>query len=337
MAYRTAKTGYGIFKKARTAYNGYRKGVANKYNGRASTTGVTTVQHDVKAMARPRKRNLRVVKRDKAFTAKVTKALAPKNEFHLYSETTSTGNVVTKGTATNPVQEQYPSNNSSQIFGFNFGDQAGGSTNLPNIFSNIQAIGTAIGGAQTGAKNPLATINSKIILGHQSKSLNVTNPSTIAMVYDVYQFVAAQDIADASYSTPNLAWTGTLSLNLGLRSSGTKVNAAINGQTPLDSAAFGKYWKLLKKDRIYLQPGATSTMMMSGLHKRTVSDGQMTGKYAIKGLTQYFMVVGGIGDNTGLVNTNNVMRITTTNTWHWKFENGESELSQRPTTDYQLI
>lgn len=132
--------------------------------------------------------------------------------------------------------------------------------------------------------------------------LTITNYSgTRDLIFDLYQCVAAQDIADADYRNPVIAWQTIREAHRDY----TIIDPAIAGQgagepwmkgiEPTDCPQFGRYWKILKKESVRI-PFATSsfnsyqTFTMFGKPFLYKGD-KFNDKHAVKGLTKYFMMV----------------------------------------------
>lgn len=133
-------------------------------------------------------------------------------------------------------------------------------------------------------------------VGRRYSKLTIQNLSTSKdLIFDLYQCVAAQDIADSDYANPMIAWS-TCRDNLINVTTGVMSFPEFKGVEPTDCPLFGKYWKVLKKQkvRIPLDPNtpanAYQTFKMSA--SPMFWDGTRTAdKWAIKGKTKYWLMI----------------------------------------------
>lgn len=302
-----AGTAYNAYKHAKRLYTGVKRIAPRRI---APSNAAVTVQKDIRNK-RSRKSNKKLLKRKNNFRLKIQKALEPTTTHHTYTEVMSVADIITKPGATNPIQEQYITSSGGLAYALNAG--GANTAGLTYCRDVLHGLFLQSSGVVTGAQIETKTPQKDIQVLSSTLDISLTNPSTIAMVYDVYWCVAVMDISDASYATPRLAWEKLLLNNEYMTAgSATRTTVLQNGIKPKDAVGFGKYWKILQEKRIYLNAGATSEMTFNGgsfFAKESVFGG---GKSAVKGLTKCAMIVGGIGDNSGLAIGNNVMRVVTT-------------------------
>lgn len=312
------------------------KRVANKERHGSNNPGLVTSQLDVSTTRkRKSKQTLAKLKRQRRFKEKITKALLPDVELNVYSENFNNSTYTTTVAGT---QETY-----QYVSGFTY------MVNTGVIWSSTENTGYILGRYRNiaGSNNATATAGAKSVIQPNSfklrfmaskTELSLTNTSSVPIVIDLYECVAAKDIANTEilYNTPYKAWTQCL------LDAYTPTDAAPtvprrplvtdSGQTPYDCPQFGSYWKILKKTRILL-PSLNTTEYLMLANKFTLDGDKFNSNYAIKGITKGILIVGGIGDNTGISTTigSSVYRVVAQKTWHFKFNIGDSELPQRPT------
>lgn len=264
----------------------------------AADASISTVQQDTSKVYK--KRKLSDKKKAKiAFAKKVRWATKTDTPFNLFKQTQQTAIGVNKTSVAGTINQQYVGGNTS-VYGINYGTLISTTVGLPFYLGKIIAdpasdLSITAPKLATGAPAAASTDNVNMYITHQRFSIALSNTTGYPLVFDVYQFVAAIDINQAAFANPYNAWVQGLQDAETYTDNRPTVNT--NGMTPLDTPGFGKYWKLLKKDRIYLSGGAQAEIPMTGLHKRRVKLNNIQNKYAMKGLTQYFLVVGGIGDD----------------------------------------
>jgi len=136
--------------------------------------------------------------------------------------------------------------------------------------------------------------NSHYVKKRYSK-LTIQNLSgTKDLIFDLYECVAAQDIANDLYANPAITWR-TLRNNWEEHVTGTAGEAYIKGVEPTDCPQFGHYWKILKKSKVRIPFAANAanayqTFKMWGKpynHKGT----RFNGKWAVRGITKYWMII----------------------------------------------
>jgi len=188
-----------------------------------------------------------------------------------------------------------------------------------------------------GAKAVIANNAFRIRVHSSQMNLSITNlpAALIPTLFDIYEFVAAKDIAvaDVLYNTPLKAWKQCLLDAYDPLDTTSKTPVFNdNGQTPYDAPGFGQYWKILKKTTIYLSPNTTAEYPLH-CSAFTIKGERFNSLHAISGITKGLIVIAGIGDNNGwpFVTTTAIVRTLVQKTWHFKYFTGESELPQRPT------
>jgi len=318
------------FKKQRQALRSA-NGTAGRY-----TNNVVTTQNDVKTIKRGRKTNKRKLVKQKNFRNKIEKALAPRNTHHTYTEIESTPAIINTIIAVRGVVTyQYTSDpNNSEVTTINHGaNNPQGVTYIKDQLHNLGGQTSVVNvGAQASTSGPdfreLTVLSSHL-------DLSLSNPTTslIPLLYDVYWCVATSTQSQVTHATPMSSWNYCLSINNTLTvNSGTKSDSTFNGITPSDAPGFGKYWKVLKCQRIYLQPGATSDMSFSaGGYKYTPQ--KFDGQHTIAGITKGVMIVAAIGDNTGMPSAAGqaILRYHTTRRYRVMYPLGKDQIPSLPT------
>jgi len=150
---------------------------------------------------------------------------------------------------------------------------------------------------------------------HKTHRMAIRNVSgTNGVTFDLYTFVAKQDISDALYKDPKTTWI-TVAGNAEDIGSALFTNA--NGLTPLGTARFGHFWKLMQKERVTLDSFAHKQVSM--ICRKGVDWGKQQPSYAIKGKTMYWLIVlhPYAVDNGWLANQD-ILNITFCRTTHYK-------------------
>lgn len=141
---------------------------------------------------------------------------------------------------------------------------------------------------------------------NRTPSLNNVDPDDdiVAndLIFDLYEFVAAQDIKDVNFKTPCNAWAAYASGGVQAMNSSSTTGGSTNildyykGLTPLDFAGVGKWWKMLSKKRCIIPYNSTEgtdpyqVFSMSG--KKYVHDPEKwRNLYAKKGITKFWVMV----------------------------------------------
>lgn len=331
------RTAAGVGRMVGQAINTARKGArASKAEERGTApAGTVTTQHDISRVFKKRKISKAKIRKIR-FAKKVEAATRHDQPFSAMSQTCLTPIFLVKSTIVNSSEQWATTAAGDQVaLTMNYGQLTSSTGDLPRMMDFWRDPATMTGGTgATGAPAIADAQNFKIHLGHQRFHLNVTNVSTFPLTYDIYQFVAAQDISDANYASPATAWTYLLT-NVSETRATFKPFPESNGQTPLDVPEFGRYWRLLKKDRVLLGGAGTTDVVMTGLHPRVVERSRLQGTYAVKGLTQAFLVVAGIGDTTNLPDGSgglvyNITRITWNKIWHFTTDGDGANGIDRP-------
>ena len=310
-------------------------------NPNRNNNAPVTVQNDVKVNKR-KKRNPIKIKRELKFKRKVEKALKPSQSLFVYSEiynTVSFNFPAIVAPVTNVSQTQgLPSANDGHLT-MNSGSAVTG-RDLTYMFGAYNSLSTSLNtNVSTGQMAPNPTVGLTMEWHLATMEISLTNNSVGAtpMLYDVYECVAAKDISDPLYGYPRAAWAYQLQINLNVASSGfVQPLTTYNGQTPYDCPGFGKYWKVVKKTRVYLGPATTTELKVYSKIKRLRYD-KTSGLYAIKGRTRGVIIVGGVGDNAGGTAGSACGRFTVQKTWHFRYTNGNNELQNRNANNCQFF
>lgn len=334
---------YGaVLRAAQGALQGYRAGrriLSNRPRPTAakkSSNNIVTSQKDV-SVSKKRKRNIKAYKKKAAFRNKIQKALAPDQALNVYQEVQNAKFIVSNPAI--PVT-QYQVVNDSTAFVINMGAVYSNSTNTGYIlgrYRNIEASTNA--NANQGAKNTINSNSFKLNILSSKLETSITNITTFPMVIDIYECYAMKDIQALNVATPWDAWTTLCNentINNPIDATTTGTTKLTNGSTPYDCPNFGKYWGIKKKTRVLLPAGNTTEYLMYGGKYKLHGD-KFENMAAIKGISKGLLIVGGIGDNTGWTTLQNVIRHVVNTTYHFKYEVGEDELPQRPTSLVRIL
>ena len=160
--------------------------------------------------------------------------------------------------------------------------------------------------------------------------LNVTNrpvPETYlgdkpyALFVDIYECVAASDIADAQFRTAYEAWVACNTNNTKAMSGSDATLAAllpeVSGVTPYQTRGFNKYWKILKKTRVYIGPEECINYSFSG-RKGYFNLAKSDGKFCVKGWTKDLIIVANPTRNENLVSTQIPINVTWSKNYNFK-------------------
>lgn len=327
---RAALNTVNAFKRVKSTLKSNRQSKRN-----SNSSNIVTSQKDVKG-SRPKKRNAKLYKKQQRFKNKIKKALAPDRALNVYNETIQAVNWVTP--AFSPVTN-FQTVVDGTRFMLNMGVGFSSNQNLGYIvgrYRNIEA--STNPNATQGVGNTIPKDEFKLQVHSSKLEASITNIATVPVVIDIYECYAARDINLLAYNTPTAAWATLLAelvnnpTDVGTQSA-TQI---INGQTPYDCPNFGKYWGIRKKTRILLPPLNTSEYMLWG-GKFTLNGSKFNDYVAVKGISKGLLIIGGIGDNTGITSSGQILRTVVNSTYHFKYEVGEDELPQRPTSIAKIL
>ena len=111
---------------------------------------------------------------------------------------------------------------------------------------------------------------------------------------DIYELVAATDISDSKFGTAYEAWQNAAINTQKETSASVQVNPGdeifLSGYTPYQVRTFNKYWKIIKKTRVYIGVDEQINYKMNG-RKGHFHMAKADGKYANKGWTKDLIVV----------------------------------------------
>lgn len=118
-----------------------------------------------------------------------------------------------------------------------------------------------------------------------NNEFTATNPLYI----DIYECTAQQNITDADYQTPALAWTRSCSNQNAAFTALTPTTPENKGATPRHTSLFSKYWSIDKVTRIMVTSAAPFhyDMYASGIYNSNPA----ADCYAMRGLTKGVMFV----------------------------------------------
>jgi len=200
------------------------------------------------------------------------------------------------------------------------------------IAQEMQKYQPRISGTDIAIDTNQARDNNVYYVQRAYAKLTIQNPNTAKdLIFDLYECVAAQDIAAESFATPALAWS-SMQQTVDDYATGTKGEIFTKGTEPTDCPNFGKYWKILKKTKVRI-PAASDPVNAYQTFKmyspRFIYRGQRFNlKFAIKGITKYFMII--IDPEQGptrYVVGNTVARIYKHTNYHYKPMVGQGGLN----------
>ena len=170
------------------------------------------------------------------------------------------------------------------------GDAWGTTTDVNNIITKMDSTGwvhTAVTQNQLKKQDIRAYVKSVLKGAFVPQAPSLYHP--YGFKFDVYECVAAQDIVNALYNTPDKAWIECLNQTETFQGSARLVSIR-KGTTPFDCPRFGEWWKILNVTRHLTS--ASGTPVEFAIHQRGLVDSERyMGKYCIKGKTKALLVV----------------------------------------------
>jgi len=290
-AYQVARMGY-------KAYQGAQKYLPSSTSARpkAGSSSTVTRQHDLKTTYRS-KRTPRRVKKLKRFAKRVRQAQNLLLPLHTLSEVTSNRGVA----AEDLLLIDYPSPNVTFQNVWDT-DATTPAKDLRLVCNNSQqGIFPFTNALQTVQLQEGATvvnmrendINDIRVTYKQRLKMSLLNVAGYSMIVDIYVCVATTDIADNDYSTALLAWRKCMETTEVMNGPGNSYSIGSvdkSGVTPFDAPMFRKYWKVLSKQRIEMQPNEiVSTKFAPKGYQGTL--GKWAGKTVKKGITHDIILV----------------------------------------------
>lgn len=266
---------------------GRKRGKSSSGSGSAKPTPTSrgnatiTRQHDLRTTF-SRRRPSRKYKRLRKFASKVRKAQTLNSPLHIGSEATS-GLLIM---ATGPVN--------TRNLQFSLGHTPSSMTDLRLMAVNAtgwNALHQALLNApidQAGDIARSSTANQLRFWAQQRMDLALENISGVAILLDIYICRAAQDIpAFVPHSSAVNAWSTCLSETQSLSGIPPYVSLAspiFAGVTPFDAPSFGKWWTIVSKQRIEIQPGEviSTSIAPKGYN---ITTAKWEGKNVKKGIT----------------------------------------------------
>ena len=134
----------------------------------------------------------------------------------------------------------------------------------------------------------------------QRKYLKLTIRNTSVdrdLIFDLYECVANKNIADSNYANPVIAWDTCVKAvaPFATELAAGRGEAYIKGTEPTDCPLFGRYWKIIQKQKVRIPPGGTvvnpyQTFKMSS-GKYLYDGAKANSLWALKGKTKYFMMI----------------------------------------------
>jgi len=172
------------------------------------------------------------------------------------------------------------------------------------------------------------TVQSGIRTTHARAVYQLFNSTNLTVIFDIYTFVAAQDISDGRfrdvpYSLFNLT-LDTVPFNnasyitkYGVQGTATSPENVYREFTPLDVQNLGKWWRLETKVTHECGPSAIITFNFPNIRKFVGKPKDIEDKFAIKGRTQCMYIVAKPFSAT-IASGAEVARIIGTKTFHYK-------------------
>lgn len=247
-------------------------------------------------------------KSGKKFKRKVRRALMKKSPISFLTEST-TGSMSITGDTGGINGGDLKTNSQliighDQAFGINMGDGwtqagAGPGNTVESAFINRELGDYNV--RINGIDVPMSTSDRVETFNHYVKrrynKLTIRNDSdTRDLIFDLYECLAACDIADAPFASPASAWK-QIQAQYSSTSTGTAPVPYLKGVEPTDFPRFGKYWKVIAKHKVRIPCDGTEqgvnayqTFKMSGnkyMH-RGIRNNSL---FAVKGQTKFWMMV----------------------------------------------
>lgn len=234
-----------------------------------------------------RKLKIRKIKRIKK-KKRLLKLINPKKSLNVFYEMNTAVHTVNTAEAGSAWINQYPIDLDSMGVWFR-GNLWGTQNDVNNIITKLQDIDWSHAG-QIQNQNKL--MNTKAYV--KTTVIGTYKPSFDAAVFphglkfDVYECIAAQDITDADYNTPNRAWASVLN-NVQTWNGSSRPVFTRKAYTPFESPSFGEWWKIQNVTRYHV--GNTDTVHFKFHQKGVVDYEKFHDKWAVKGKTKGLLIV----------------------------------------------
>jgi len=287
---------------------GYATGYTNandqnvRFNDMGDRGGVTTSRYKRrrrnKRLPYKKRRKIRRFKRAVRKILRTHQAISTYQEFWT-AQLTINANTPDSFTSTQAGNVQTIWGNAS-TWGINIGEAAASGS------QENQYIATELG-AYTPVINQVAAVVpvdndmrdfTKFWIQRKYLKITVRNTSTDRdLIFDLYECVANKNIADAEMANPVAAWERCQDTvdRYATEPTAGRGRAFIKGTEPTDCPLFGRYWKIIQKQKVRIPPGGSvvnpyQTFKMHG--PKMLWDGAKANNlWAIKGVTKYFMMI----------------------------------------------
>lgn len=268
-----------------------------RFNDMGDRGGVTTTRYKRRKIKKIPLKKRRKIKRFRKAVRKVFNKPKPINTLNEFWTSNFLINADTPDTNTSLMSgnRQTIWGNSS-AWGINAGEQAAsGNNDLSYIAQQLNNYDTFINGVRV---NPTTNQERDLNIFYVKRKylkLAIRNTSTSKdLIFDLYECVAKQNIADPNYANPTIAWKTTRD-ELNAFSTGNSAQPWMKGVEPTDCPQFGRYWKILRKESVRIPFAANNinSYQTFKMHSKPFlyKGDQFNTNWAVKGKTKYFMLI----------------------------------------------
>jgi len=252
--------------------------------------GPITTQSDFKSFS-GKKRLTKRQKKWKTFVKKVHKATDQNDKTHFLQEAHN-ANLGILGTIGIQFQQVVVTSTGASDINLQLSAVGNVATGPGRFVTNLiqqKSVSTVAVGT-TATTTPFKDVKYKLL--GASCTFSMKNDTTSNMYIDVYECVAASNITDSVFSTAREAWVQCLLLNgqVDQTAGFTKLTLTQSGATPYQAPGFGRYWKIIKKTRVFTTPSSITNYTFF-TKPRFINNSVETGRFATKGLTKDIIIV----------------------------------------------
>lgn len=260
-------------------------------NGKGNAkAGPITTQSDYK-QSKGFKRLTKRQKSWKKFVKKVHKATDQNDKTHFIVEAHDTNLGVT-GTAGVQFQQVVATNAAASDINLQLSPVGNTAMGPGRFITNLiqQKAVTTVAAGTTATATTFRDTKYKLL--GASCTISMKNDTTSNMYIDIYECVASSHITETTFQTARAAWINCLNLNgqPDQTAGFNKLLTTHSGCTPYQAPGFGKYWKIIKKTRVFTTP-ASITNYTYFTRPRLINNAAETGRFATKGLTKDLIIV----------------------------------------------
>lgn len=283
--------------------------------------GIGTVQKDVKSIyRRKRRRKLsrkyrRYKKRARRLTNKIRNTI-----YKDLGEFNYNANYTLAFTSADSQQEI----NWLALGGF-CGDPGRGQQDIRKC---VESIRNTLPQAQLigGVSSVVYQQNMAVRMRKMVMDLTITNTGLNAIELDIYECIVRKDILYEQYSNlfNSLIANSQTALNTAGTAELTALTATTIGTTPFDVPLLGRYIKILKANRVYLEVGKSMSMIRKGKYRKQITQNMFESDAAaqlrhcgLKGCTRFIVFRYNGVPSASLATTASAFRVQMTN--HYSF------------------